>query len=207
MNRMADERDPEDRERVDPLVVAAEVPGASLELLARPVAEEDRQHEGDVEADHGDRRPTRSRRAGFHSVGSISAPGRARRSPSTAVDGDAVALTPFHSRWPGTAPSREKANIIRDADVVDAIVQKHCATTAMRIRNSAQCCPSRSARCSGRCSAEPSTAPCGDRERDGHEQDEPEEDRDDDRHDHAPGGADARRSGSPRSCARRRRSP
>src|SRR5439155_23417249 len=31
----ADEHDPEDRDRVDPLVVAAEVPGAALELLAR----------------------------------------------------------------------------------------------------------------------------------------------------------------------------
>src|SRR6266480_6977330 len=42
-----------------------------------------------------------------------------------------------HNWWPGTARSREKANIIRDADVVEAIVQKHCATTAMKIRNSA----------------------------------------------------------------------
>ena len=45
------------------------------------------------------------------------------------------------SRCPGTAPSRENANIIRDADVVEAIVQKTCATTAMRIRNSAQLLP------------------------------------------------------------------
>src|SRR6266480_2767239 len=42
-----------------------------------------------------------------------------------------------HNWWPGTARSREKANIIRDAEVVDAIVQKHWATTAMKIRNSA----------------------------------------------------------------------
>src|ERR1700741_2501787 len=42
---------------------------------------------------------------------------------------------------PGTARSREKANIIRDADVVDAIVQKTCATTAMKMRNSAQLLP------------------------------------------------------------------
>src|SRR5262245_2811404 len=40
--------------------------------------------------------------------------------------------------WPGTARSRENANIIRDADVTDAIVQKICATTAMKSRNSAQ---------------------------------------------------------------------
>src|SRR5919201_4769970 len=44
-----------------------------------------------------------------------------------------------HSWCPGTARSRENANIIRDADVVDAIVQNVCATTAMKSRNSAQC--------------------------------------------------------------------
>src|SRR5918911_1061135 len=42
-----------------------------------------------------------------------------------------------HSRHPGTAPSRENANIIRDADVTDAIVQKSCATHAMNSMNSA----------------------------------------------------------------------
>ena len=46
--------------------------------------------------------------------------------------------TRFQNWWPGTARSREKANIIRDADVVDAIVQKTCAITAMKSRNSAQ---------------------------------------------------------------------
>src|SRR5437588_12257399 len=45
--------------------------------------------------------------------------------------------TCLHSRCPGTAPSRENANIIREADVTDAVVQKHCATTAMKSRNSA----------------------------------------------------------------------
>src|SRR5690349_9406077 len=35
------------------------------------------------------------------------------------------------------APSREKANIIRDADVTDAVPQKNCATTAITSRNSA----------------------------------------------------------------------
>src|SRR5690348_17026030 len=33
------------------------------------------------------------------------------------------------SWWPGTAPSRENANIIRDAEVVDAVRQKNWATT------------------------------------------------------------------------------
>ena len=38
---------------------------------------------------------------------------------------------------PGIAPSRENANIIRDADVTDAVPQKNCATTAITSRNSA----------------------------------------------------------------------
>ena len=39
---------------------------------------------------------------------------------------------------PGTAPSRENANIIRDADVTDAVRQKNWATTQIRSRISAQ---------------------------------------------------------------------
>src|SRR6476619_3467887 len=49
--------------------------------------------------------------------------------------------TRFHDWWSGTARSRENANIILEADVVDAIVQKHCATTATKIRNSAHLVP------------------------------------------------------------------
>src|SRR5215210_4468898 len=60
-----------------------------------------------------------------------------------------TAYTGTRSRWetrrqswcPGTARSREKANIIRDADVVDAIVQKICAITAIAINNSAPLLP------------------------------------------------------------------
>ena len=37
--------------------------------------------------------------------------------------------TRFQSWWPGTARSRENANIIRDAEVVDAIVQKRLGLT------------------------------------------------------------------------------
>ena len=40
--------------------------------------------------------------------------------------------------WPGTAPSREKANIIREADVVDAVRQKNWATTQIASRASDQ---------------------------------------------------------------------
>src|SRR3954452_8164276 len=57
---------------------------------------------------------------------------------STALTGTRSRLLILrHRRQPGTAPSREKANIIRDADVTDAIVQKSCATHAMKRRNSA----------------------------------------------------------------------
>jgi len=42
------------------------------------------------------------------------------------------------TRWPGTAPSREKANIIREAEVIDAVTQKNWATTQTKSRTSAQ---------------------------------------------------------------------
>src|SRR5687767_4536890 len=44
-------------------------------------------------------------------------------------------------RCPGTAPSRENAKSIRDADVIDAVTQKNCATTQMNSRASAQFWP------------------------------------------------------------------
>ncbi len=49
-----------------------------------------------------------------------------------------------HSRWPGTAPSRENAKSIRDAEVSDAVTQKNCATTPMKSSISAQFCSSSS---------------------------------------------------------------
>src|SRR5436309_8924553 len=45
-------------------------------------------------------------------------------------------------RPPGTAPSRENANIIREAAVTDAVPQKNCATQTMNSVNSAQRVPS-----------------------------------------------------------------
>ena len=42
-----------------------------------------------------------------------------------------------HSRWPGTARSRENANIIREADVTEARPQKNWAVHAITSRNSA----------------------------------------------------------------------
>ena len=46
-----------------------------------------------------------------------------------------------HSWWPGTARSRENANIIREADVTDARPQKNCAVQAITSRNSAHLSP------------------------------------------------------------------
>src|SRR5438445_7547156 len=73
--------------------------------------------------------------------------GRTRRNerqqiPQTVKIGTRSALDTRRQIWcPGTARSRENANIIRDAEVTDAIVQKHCATTAMKSRNSAHRLP------------------------------------------------------------------
>src|SRR4051794_38359958 len=55
----------------------------------------------------------------------------------TEYTGSRLAFTCFHQRWPGIAPSRENANIIREADVTDAVPQKNCATHAITSRNSA----------------------------------------------------------------------
>ena len=46
-----------------------------------------------------------------------------------------------HNWCPGTARSRENANIIREADVTDAVRQNICATQQMKSRISAQVSP------------------------------------------------------------------
>src|SRR5215469_11806694 len=58
---------------------------------------------------------------------------RAESTPiaNTACTGTRCFETRRQSWWPGTAPSREKANIIRDAEVVDAVRQKNWATMQM----------------------------------------------------------------------------
>src|SRR5919112_692515 len=53
------------------------------------------------------------------------------------------------SRWPGTAPSRENAKSIRDADVSEAVTQKNWATTQMKRSASAQFWPIDSAQLQG----------------------------------------------------------
>src|SRR5215469_15939626 len=65
---------------------------------------------------------------------------RAESTPiaNTACTGTRCFETRRQSWWPGTAPSREKANIIRDAEVVDAVRQKNCATTQMNRSTSDQ---------------------------------------------------------------------
>src|SRR5881275_250415 len=66
----------------------------------------------------------------------------------SAHDSTAIAITAFtgtrclrltlrQSCRPGTAPSRENANIILEAAVTDASPQKNCATHAITSRNSA----------------------------------------------------------------------
>ena len=56
----------------------------------------------------------------------------------TAATGTRFGATLRQSRCPGTARSRENANIIRDADVTDAVRQNICATQQMKSRISAQ---------------------------------------------------------------------
>src|SRR5512134_2283253 len=58
--------------------------------------------------------------------------------PKTDQTGTRCRETRRQSVWPGTARSRENANIIRDAEVIDAVTQKNCATTQMKSRTSAQ---------------------------------------------------------------------
>src|SRR6476659_3398900 len=60
---------------------------------------------------------------------------------STDERGTRFRATRRQSWWPGTAPSRENANSIREADVNEAVTQKNCATTQMKSRNSAQRTP------------------------------------------------------------------
>src|SRR5206468_6613694 len=72
----------------------------------------------------------------FQYVGTISSHERTAM-PHTAYAGTRCAFTRLHIRCPGMAPSRENANIIREADVTEAVPQKNCATTAMTRRNSA----------------------------------------------------------------------
>ena len=67
----------------------------------------------------------------------------------TAFTGTRCVRLTLRKSWrpPGTAPSRENANIIRDAAVTDAVPQKNCATHAMSNSASAHFAPIEVARC------------------------------------------------------------
>src|SRR6185312_4305077 len=84
--------------------------------------------------------PTAYPTIGFFNVGSISAQDR-KQMPQTEFTGTRSRETRRQSWCPGTARSRLKANIIRDADVTDARPQKNCATHAITSRNSAHLSP------------------------------------------------------------------
>ena len=109
---------------VDPLVVLAEAPGAVLEVVALPEPEDDREDERDVEPDHRDRRADQI-------SGGVVPVRRDHQRPGedadreTALYGTRVRLTLRHDWWPGTARSRENANIIREADVTRCREAEH----------------------------------------------------------------------------------
>src|SRR5919198_6593819 len=85
--------------------------------------------------------PTALPTVGFFSVGSSSSHERTQI-PQMAFTGTRSRLETWRQSWcPGRARSRENANIIREADVTEAMVQKHCAIAAMKSRNSAHLLP------------------------------------------------------------------
>ncbi len=59
----------------------------------------------------------------------------------TALTGTRLLATLRHSAENGTARSRENANIIRDADVTEAVPQNSIAITVMNSRNSVHVSP------------------------------------------------------------------
>ncbi len=167
-----------DRDRVDPLVVLAERPGPRrVPAVALPEAEVDREDEGDVEPDHRDR--------GADAVPDEVVPDRRDHQhggeEADRDDGRSAARgsSPRAARAGGRARrrSRENANIIRDADVTDAVRQKNCATTQMKSRISAQFWLIDSVQIQGTTIPMFSSAPSvlGIGERDREEQDPPEE--------------------------------
>src|SRR3954463_12578421 len=54
-----------------------------------------------------------------------------RATAMTSLNGMRLALTRFHREDPGTAPSRLKAYIMREALVMQLMPQKNCPTTQM----------------------------------------------------------------------------
>src|ERR1051325_11182186 len=71
----------------------------------------------------------------FHNDGSTSRVDIVTHSQMELVGVPVRGLTCFHSREPGSAPSRAKAYDIREFAVTEAIPQNHCATMQMKSRN------------------------------------------------------------------------
>src|SRR3954454_1950197 len=75
---------------------------------------------------------------GFHQVGTIKRNDRPQM-PHTAYTGWRALPKVRQVRWNGVAPSREKANSMREAEVTEAMPQKSWATTAITSISSAHC--------------------------------------------------------------------
>ena len=107
------------------------VHGPGLERVAHPPAQVDRDHVGDVEADHADRddREERDRDAVLVALERRDRDDQRerRRRRCTALNGIRCWLTVLQSREPGIAPSRENAYIMREA-----LVRQPCRRTAGR---------------------------------------------------------------------------
>src|SRR5215213_6472048 len=71
----------------------------------------------------------------FHSDGSTSNVDSVTHSQIEFVGVPVRGLTCFHSREPGSAPSRANAYDIRELAVTEAMPQNHCATMQMNSRN------------------------------------------------------------------------
>src|SRR3954465_15274119 len=86
----------------------------------------------------------------FQSDGSTSRVERVTQSQIELVGVPVRGLTFFHSREPGSAPSRANAYDIRELAVTDAMPQKNWATTQMNSRKVPRLCPAASMKiCAG----------------------------------------------------------
>src|SRR4051794_21305551 len=87
---------------------------------------------------------------GFHRDGSTSSVEMVTQSQIELVGVPVRTLTFFHSREPGSAPSRANAYDMRELAVTDAMPQKNWATTQMNNRNVPRLCPAASMKiCAG----------------------------------------------------------
>src|SRR3954449_5927012 len=86
----------------------------------------------------------------FHSDGSTRMIEQVTQSQIELVGVPVRGLTCFHSREPGSAPSRAKAYAIRELAVTEAMPQNNWATTQMNSRNTPRSWPTASMKiCAG----------------------------------------------------------